>query len=134
MLSVSPSDPNGARSPSVLIVDDDDEIRHILRLLFEFDGFDVVGEAPNGVAAVAVVAQQQPDFVILDYMMPHMNGETTAEVLRALVPGMRIVAFSGVLEEKPDWADAYLNKERIGDVAPLLVALMTAGRKSEPAL
>jgi hypothetical protein len=35
-------------------------------------------------------------------------------------PGSRIVAFSAVLSETPEWADAYLNKDRIGEVVPLL--------------
>lgn len=112
--------------PTVLIVDDEDEIRHALRLLFEFEDFAVVGEAANGVDAITLAKRYQPDFVVLDYRMPRMDGEATAEILRAIAPQARIVAFSAVLNRKPMWADAYLNKERISEVAPLLTALISA--------
>jgi DNA-binding NarL/FixJ family response regulator len=110
--------------PTVLIVDDDSEVRHALRLLFEFEDFSVVGEAANGVEAVAQALTLQPDFVVLDYLMPRMNGDATAELLRALAPQTRIVAFSAALDSQPEWADAFLNKERISDVAPLLTRLL----------
>ena len=115
--------------PSVLIVDDEDEIRHALRLLFEFEEFSVIGEASNGIEAISVARTHEPDFVVLDYLMPRMNGEATAELLRALIPQTRIVAFSAALERKPAWADAFLNKDRISDIAPLLTGLLT-GREA----
>lgn len=110
---------------TVLIVDDEDEVRHALRLLFELEGFTVIGEAANGVEAVSLARAHQPDFVVLDYLMPRMNGDATAELLRALSPQVRIVAFSAALDTAPEWADAFLNKSRISDVAPLLTALLS---------
>lgn len=107
-------------SKTVLIVDDDEEIRHVLRLLCETEGLDVVGEAGNGVEAVPLALRHQPDFVILDFMLPRLDGEGAAEILRAVTPESRIVAFSAILDEQPDWADAYLNKERITELMPLL--------------
>jgi CheY-like chemotaxis protein len=112
-------------SRTVAIVDDDDDIRHALRLMFELEGFEVVGEAASGVEAVTVVKQHSPSFVILDYAMPRMNGEKTAHILRAIAPDARIVAFSAYLDSKPDWADTFLNKDRIADVAGLLETLLT---------
>lgn len=105
---------------TVLIVDDDEEIRHVLRLLCETEGLEVVGEAGNGVEAVPLALRHQPDFVILDYMLPRLDGEGAAEILRAVTPESRIVAFSAILDEQPEWADAYLNKERITELMPLL--------------
>lgn len=110
-------------SDTVLIVDDDDSIRHLLRLLFEMSDFRVVGEASNGLEAVVLALRLSPHFVILDYMMPGMTGDKTAETLRAVVPGSRIVAFSSTLEQKPEWADAFLNKQHVSEIAPLLTAL-----------
>lgn len=109
---------------SVLIVDDDPELRHALCLLFEFEDFHVVGEAESGVEAVGLALKHQPDLVILDYRMPRLDGEGTAELLRAVSPQARIVAFSAVLSGKPPWADAYLNKSHITEVAPVLQALI----------
>jgi len=114
----------GASSRRVLIVDDDEEIRHVLRLMCETEGFEVVGEAENGVEAVPLALKHQPDFVILDYLMPHLDGEGTATMLRAIVPEARIVAFSAVLDSKPSWCDSYLNKARVSEVAPLLERLI----------
>ncbi len=110
---------------TVLIVDDDDEIRHVLRVMCETEGYDVVGEAGSGVQAVPLALKHQPDFVILDYLMPHLDGEATATMLRIISPGARIVAFSAVLENKPYWSDSYLNKARVSEVAPLLERLIT---------
>ena len=109
---------------TVLIVDDDEEIRHVLRVLCETEGMEVVGEASNGVEAVPLALQHQPDIVILDYMLPRLDGEGAAEILRTLTPDSKIVAFSAILDRQPKWADAYLNKERIGDLAPLLGSLI----------
>ncbi len=107
-------------SGTVLIVDDDEEIRHVLRLLCENEGLEVIGEAANGVEAIPLALRNQPDFVILDYMLPRLDGEGAAEILRAVSPGSRIVAFSAILEIQPEWADAYLNKDRITELMPLL--------------
>jgi CheY-like chemotaxis protein len=114
------SGPGSKESNTVLIVDDDEEIRHVLRVLCEAEGLQVVGEAANGVEAVTLALGHHPDFVILDYLLPRLDGEGTAEILRAITPSSRIVAFSAILESQPDWADAYLNKERIGELMPLL--------------
>lgn len=115
-----PMTPDETGSSTVLIVDDDVEVRHVLRILCETEGLQVVGEAANGVEAVPLALRHQPDFVILDYMLPRLDGEGAAEILRTITPESRIVAFSAILEEQPDWADAYLNKERISELMPLL--------------
>ena len=107
-------------SSTVLIVDDDEEVRHVLRILCETEGLNVIGEASNGVEAVPLALRHQPDFVILDYMLPRLDGEGAAEILRTITPESRIVAFSAILDEQPRWADAYLNKERISELMPLL--------------
>lgn len=107
-------------NPTVLIVDDEEEIRHVLRLLCETAGFDVVGEAANGVEAVPLALRFQPDFVILDYLLPRLDGSGAAEILRTIAPDSKIVAFSAILNDQPVWADAYLNKDRVGELMPLL--------------
>ena len=111
---------------SVLIVDDEVEIRHALRLLFETEGFIVVGEASDGDAAIDLATDLAPAFIVLDYSMPHMNGQDAAVQIRKVVPDSRIVAFSALLDAKPVWADAYLNKDRISEIAPLVERLLRA--------
>ncbi len=108
----------------VLLVDDDEEIRHVLRVLCESEDLEVVGEAASGVEAVPIALRSQPDFVILDVTLPKLDGRGTAEILRAVTPGTKIVAFSALIEKAPAWADAYLNKERISELMPLLNAFI----------
>jgi two-component system, response regulator PdtaR len=116
----------GQGSPrSVLIVDDQEEIRHALRLLFEIEGFLVVGEAEDGDSAIDLAIEHEPSLIVLDYSMPRMNGGDAADQIRLAVPESRIVAFSALLDSKPAWADAYLNKERISEIAPLVERLMS---------
>jgi CheY-like chemotaxis protein len=115
----------GDRRPSVLIVDDDENVRQVLRLLFEFEDFDVAGEACSGVEAVPLALKYDPDFIILDFLLPGMAGDKTASLMRTLVPQARIIAFSAILAEKPAWADSYLNKDRITEIAPLLTSVMS---------
>ncbi len=109
---------------TVLIVDDDEEIRHVLRMICEQAGLEVVGEASNGVEAVTFALQHHPDFAILDYRLPRLDGEGAAEILRTITPQSRIVAYSAVLDQQPPWADAYLNKERVTELMPLLQTLI----------
>lgn len=109
---------------TVLIVDDDEAIRLALRMMFDASEFDVVGEAADGVQAVLLALKHQPSLVVLDYSMPRLGGEGAAQILRSISPATRIVAFSGRLESKPEWADAFLNKERVAEVVPVLQALL----------
>jgi DNA-binding NarL/FixJ family response regulator len=109
---------------TVLVVADDEENRHALRLLCEAEDLEVVGEAQNGIEAVPMALRLEPDFVILDIMMPDLNGQRTAAVLRAVLPRTKIVAFSVLLDQAPTWADAFLNRERISRLMPLLDTLI----------
>jgi CheY-like chemotaxis protein len=67
--------------PSVLVCDDDDEIRSKLQNLLEKRGYRVIA-VPSGEAAIAVAADQQPDVILLDLLMPTMNGWETMAVLK----------------------------------------------------
>ena len=66
--------------PSVLIVDDDPVIQLLLRVNFEMDGFEVLA-SDDGEQALAAIRQSPPDLVLLDVVMPKLNG---FEVLAAL--------------------------------------------------
>lgn len=101
---------------TVLIVDDNEDVRDALRLVFELDGFDVVAEAENGLEATTLALAHNPEIVVLDYMMPIRDGEGTARILRAVMPEVRILAFSAILDHKPYWADGFLTKNRLGEV------------------
>lgn len=99
---------------SILIVDDDSHIRQLLRQVCEPRGY-LVREARDGADAIAQIKSLQPDLILLDIMMPKMNGFDVALVIQndpsaASIP---VVILSGI-EEKERAAslgvDAYLTK------------------------
>ena len=61
-------------SPTVLIVDDHPSFRATARLLLEFDGWTVVGEAADGAGALAAAGRLRPDMVLLDVNLPDTDG------------------------------------------------------------
>ena len=65
----------------VLIVDDQDLVRHGLRMILELGGIEVVGEAADGARAVAACTELSPDVVLMDIRMPGMDGvEATTRI------------------------------------------------------
>jgi DNA-binding response OmpR family regulator len=72
---------NGKARLRILVVEDEPRLRALLRLYLERDGYSVV-EAGDGAAALAAYDEQAPDLVILDLMLPRMQGETVLEELR----------------------------------------------------
>ncbi len=76
------SSPSEARKASILIVDDDDIVRDIMRAELEADGFHVA-EAGDGVEACNSCWSRLPDLVIADVVMPRMDGFTLCRELRA---------------------------------------------------
>ena len=61
-------------STKVLIVDDHPTFRSTARLLLESEGFDVIGEAPDGLTAIAAAGELHPDLVLLDVNLPDLDG------------------------------------------------------------
>ncbi len=81
---------------SVVIVDDTEDIRMLVRMTLEaWGGFEVVGEADNGLAGVDVVTRTQPDVVLLDLRMPVMNGLDALPRIRRACPDARVIVLSG---------------------------------------
>jgi len=66
----------------ILVIDDEEPIRHLLRLSLEIAGHDVL-LAEDGLRGIGVVRRQQPDLIILDVMMPVMDGGTVLGNLQA---------------------------------------------------
>jgi CheY-like chemotaxis protein len=70
----------------------------------------------DGVEALELCETFEPDLVFLDYWMPSLDGASTAVRIREKHPTARIVAFSGVLDEKPEWADDLYIKGDLPDL------------------
>ncbi len=68
--------------PSIAIIEDDPAIAQMYRFKFEAEGYDVQ-TAENGVLGLALSENMKPDIILLDLMMPEMNGDQMLEKLRA---------------------------------------------------
>lgn len=99
-----------AEGYTVMVVDDEPDIRYVLRITLETAGYEVV-EAAHGVDALAQVRLSQPQLVLTDRMMPRMDGGELIERLRAdeRTKGIPIVMITGTRGNQPG-ADAVLMK------------------------
>src|ERR1041385_2413377 len=91
-----------AMSIRVLIVDDFAIVRQGLRTFLSLDAeFEVVGEAADGAEAVKVVRRIRPDVVLMDLLMPEMDGVAATQIIRSEMPEVEVVALTSVLEDTP---------------------------------
>jgi len=110
---VSSSTPDA--TPRVLVVDDDRAVRESLRRSLEFNGYDVA-LAGDGAEALASIARTPPDVVVLDVMMPRLDGIETTKALRGAgndLPILVLTARDSVgdrVEGLDAGADDYLTK------------------------
>jgi two-component system response regulator MprA len=99
----------------VLVVDDDRAVRDSLRRSLEFNGYDVA-LAADGAEALVAIGTQHPDVVVIDVMMPRLDGIETTRALRAAgndVPVLVLTARDAVgdrVEGLDAGADDYLTK------------------------
>jgi DNA-binding NarL/FixJ family response regulator len=83
----------------ILIADDHESVRHGLRTLLELDQeLEVVGEADNGALAVELARQLRPDVVLMDLVMPEMDGIAAIKLIRHELLDTEVVAMTSVLE------------------------------------
>jgi DNA-binding NarL/FixJ family response regulator len=147
-------------APTVVIADDEVLLREGLASLLRQSGFDVVGRAGDGVQAVALVEETQPDLAVLDIRMPpthSLEGLEAAQQIRRRHPEIALLVLSAHVEVEhattllaTGHAVGYLLKRRVVDVDdfldtvrrvaagasvidPVLVAeLVTAQRRHDP--
>lgn len=78
----------------ILLVDDDEEVRATIRRSLAELGYPV-REAESGEAALAILAEERPMLVILDYVMPGMDGAETAKAIAEIDPDLPVVFSTG---------------------------------------
>jgi DNA-binding NarL/FixJ family response regulator len=81
-------------SKRILVADDSDTVRRVVRSYLTERDFDVCGEAVDGEDAVEKARKLKPDLILLDVAMPRTNGIVVASVLKEMMPNVRIILFT----------------------------------------
>jgi DNA-binding response OmpR family regulator len=91
----------------ILVIDDEENLRRVVRSILEEDGYEVL-EAANGLSGLELYRQHKADLIITDLAMPVMNGlDFISEVTRTF-SNVRIIAMTGV----PEW-DSRLTEAKL---------------------
>jgi CheY-like chemotaxis protein len=110
--------------PRVIVADDEADVRLLLRLQLRHHGIDVVGEAADGEQLLELCDQMQPDAIVLDLLMPRMNGFEVIPVLQREHPRIGVVAYTAV-------AGDFVRREMERLEIPLLLKSGDAGPLAE---
>jgi DNA-binding NarL/FixJ family response regulator len=90
--AVAPSAMKHALRSRILVIDDGDMVvRNIIGIFLENAGFEVCGEAADGVEGIEQAKTLKPDLIVLDLAMPRMNGAEAASVLSTTMPDIPVV-------------------------------------------
>jgi DNA-binding NarL/FixJ family response regulator len=89
----------------ILIADDHGVVRQGLRMYLALDPeLEVVGEAANGAEALRLTRELEPDVVLMDLLMPVMDGIAATEAIRRELPQVEVLALTSVLEDSAIYA------------------------------
>lgn len=106
----------------ILVVDDSFKVRRAIRTSLEnHDGFEVCGEAVDGFGGIEQARELKPDLVLLDLVMPNMNGVEVASALKQMMPEVPIIMLTG--------HDDHVGKELASVVGANLVLAKHDGMK-----
>jgi NarL family two-component system response regulator LiaR len=84
----------------ILVVDDHSVVRQGLKMFLGLDpDLEIVGEAENGAEAVKMCAELKPDVVLMDMLMPVMDGIEATKAIRSTMPDTEVIALTSVLED-----------------------------------
>ena len=103
--------------PRVLLVEDNEDDRRLVRELLETEGIEVVGEAPDGAIGVSLAVELQPDVVLMDLRLPGMSGLEATRQIKAILPLTQVITLTAS-EQLLAWdaakagVYAYLDKHR----------------------
>jgi DNA-binding NarL/FixJ family response regulator len=121
----------------ILIADDHSLFRDGLRSLLGAQGHEVIGEARNGVEAIALAKELSPDLVLMDVQMPELDGIAATRQMTSELPGVKVVILTASQEDSTLFdaikagAQGYLLKNLEADD---FFALLDRASRGEPAL
>ena len=81
-------------SPKVLVVDDEEKVRKYMSRLLKIRGFEV-DTAPDGTTALSMIQESEVDIVLLDVLMPGMDGITVLKEIKKTKPAIEVVMLTG---------------------------------------
>ena len=120
--------------PGVLIVDDDEDIRFLVRnLIEETPGLCVAGAAADVDQALALLDESAPQVVLLDSILPRIDGVAGARMIAERHPGLKIVLCSAKHPEEIEadaraaHVDAWLNKGDLERIPAALLEILAGG-------
>ena len=79
----------------ILIVDDNDLMRTLLRGILRNEDYQIIGEARNGAVAIEMVERDKPDLICMDVMMPEMDGLEALQNIKASHPEIIVIMITG---------------------------------------
>ena len=94
-------EPGARMGPRVLLVDDEQENRGLLREVLELEGIVVVGEASDGKEGVAAAVEHHPDVVLMDLRMPVIGGIEATRLIKDALPATQVVILTFYDEPLP---------------------------------
>ena len=119
----------------ILIVDDHAVVRQGLKMFLALDEeLEVIGEAANGEEAIRRARELTPDVVLMDLLMPQMDGIAATEAIRRELPDVEVIALTSVLEDKAVYgavragAIGYLLKDTQADELCQAIKAAAAGQ------
>ena len=100
---------------TLLLADDDDRFRGLVRTVLEDDGYVVLAEAADAPSALALAAEHHPDVVVLDLVLPGAQGLSAVRALRTAEPPQPVIVLSALFDpaveqEAADLGATYLDK------------------------
>lgn len=133
-LDVGPGAPPRRYPRTVLVVDDDPSVRTLLEMVLEVEGFEVRC-APDGVAALEMIAAARPDVVLVDVMMPGLDGRALTRQLRTdpATADLPVVICSALADDADQW-DAWASGANSFVAKPFDVTRLVAELASAHAL
>jgi NarL family two-component system response regulator LiaR len=100
LTDIPPTDDDLPATTRLLIVDDHAVVRQGLRTFLDLEpSLEVVGEAADGAEAVRAARRIRPDVILMDLLMPEMDGITAIQLIRQELPEIEIIALTSVLED-----------------------------------
>jgi NarL family two-component system response regulator LiaR len=129
------SDPLKGRSIRVLVVDDHAMVRQGLRCTLEtYPGIEVVGEASDGDEVLASIEKVQPTVVVMDIVMPKMDGIAATRLIKAQYPQIAVIGLTRELKDYTSYSMKKAGAYEVLDKKNAVVELYDAIQRALPGI